>query len=93
MKRLSFLFRRCQRVRPFDAQMKKRAHSPLLKNKSLILALTSSLGFLLSLHAGLFVVLSFADFLNDSIARCLPLEPSQGAIQGFIFFYFDLAHL
>lgn len=73
--------------------MKKRARSPLLKNKSLILALTCSLGLLLSLDAGLFVVLSFANLLNNSIARSLPLEPSQGAVQGFIFFYFDLAHL
>ena len=66
-------------------------HQPLLK--LLVFALTSGFRFLLPCNRRLLVVFSFSDFLDDTVTRSLSLETSESAVQGFIFFNFNLTHL
>ena len=58
-----------------------------------VLALAGRLGLLLTLHAGLLVMLSLTDLSNNARTRALPLESPQSTFQGFILTNTDLRHL
>ena len=61
--------------------------------KRLILSLSGGFGLLLSLNAGLLVVLSLSDFGENAGFRTLSFKSSQSTIQGFIFLDADFCHL
>ena len=63
----------------------------LVKNKS-IFALAGSFCLLLALYAGLFVMLTLANFLQHAGACTLAFEPLQSAFQGFILANTYLGH-
>ena len=48
-------------------------------------ALTGGFSFFLAFHAGLFIMLAFAHFLENAAAGALPLEPFERTFQGLIF--------
>ena len=56
------------------------------------LALTGGLCLFLALYAGLFVMLTLADFLQDAAAGTLPLEPFERTFQGLILTDTNLRH-
>ena len=57
-----------------------------------ILALAGRLSLLLTLHAGLLLMLTLTDFLDDAGAGALTLEALQGALQGFVLTTTYLGH-
>lgn len=59
----------------------------------LILALTGSFGFLLALYAGLLIMLALAGLGENTVARGLALETTQGALQGFILLDANFRHV
>ncbi len=59
----------------------------------LILSLSGGFGFLLSLYAGLLVVLSLSDLGENAGLSALSFESSQSTIQGFVFLDADFCHL
>ena len=61
--------------------------------KSLILALSRSLSLLLTLDAGLLVVLSLAQFGKNAGLDALSLKTAQCAVERLVFLHTDLCHL
>ncbi len=62
------------------------------KAKLLILALSCRLRLLLTLYAGLFVMLSFTEFGKNTRLHALSLKTTKRAVKSFIFFYSDFCH-
>ena len=58
----------------------------------LILSLTSGFALLFTSNRRLFIMLSFAHFLNDTVTRCLALEATNCAVKRLIIFNSNLAH-
>ena len=58
-----------------------------------VLALASGLSLLLTLHAGLLVMLALTNLRDNAGTRALPLESPQSTFQGFILTNTDLRHL
>ena len=65
----------------------------LLKAKLLILALSCSLSLLLTLNAGLLVMLSLTKLGKNTGLLALSLETTKCAIESLILFNSDLCHL
>ncbi len=59
----------------------------------LILALSCSFGFLLTLHAGFFVMLSLADLVQNTGFGTLTLETAKSHVKRFAFFNSNFCHL
>lgn len=59
----------------------------------LILALSCSFGFLLTLHAGFFVMLSLADLVQNTGLGTLTLETAKSHVKRFAFFNSNFCHL
>ena len=57
-----------------------------------VLALAGSLGLLLTLYAGLFIMLTLASLCQNTCASTLTFEPLQSAFQGFVFADAYLGH-
>ena len=57
-----------------------------------ILALSCCLRLLLALYAGLFVMLSLAEFGKNTRLYALSLKTTKRAVKSFIFFYSDFCH-
>ena len=60
--------------------------------KLFILSFTSSLALLFTSNRRLFIMLSFAYFLDNTVTRSLTLETAECAVKRFIFLNFYLAH-
>ena len=58
-----------------------------------VLALTGSLGLLLTTDGRLLVMLSLTNLSDNASSRALPLESPQSTFQGFILTNTDLRHL
>lgn len=59
----------------------------------LVLALACGFGFLLALHAGLFIMLALADLCQYTGAGALPFETLQGAFQRLVFLDSNFRHV
>jgi hypothetical protein len=57
-----------------------------------VLSFTSSLALLFAGNRGLLIMLSFADFLDDTVTRSLTLKATQCAVKRFVLFNSNLAH-
>ena len=57
-----------------------------------IFTLACSFRLFLALDAGLFIVLSLADLLDNSVSGSLSLETLECALERFVLFNFDLTH-
>ena len=62
------------------------------KGKLLILALSRCLRFLLTLYAGLLVMLSLAELGKNTRLYALSLKTTKRAVKSFVFFYSDFCH-
>ena len=60
---------------------------------ALILAFAGCFGLLLALHAGLFIMLPFACFRENAVARGLALKTAQSAFQRLVFTNADFRHV
>ena len=65
----------------------------MVKNKLLILSLSCSLRLLLTLYAGLFVVLSLTKLGKDSRTSTLTLKATDRTIERFVFFHSDFCQI
>ena len=63
------------------------------KFKLLVLSLACSLRLLLTLYAGLFVVLSLTKLGKDSRTSTLTLKATERAVKRLALFYFNFCHL
>ena len=59
---------------------------------TLILALTGCFGLLLALYAGLLIMFTLANFLNDAITCALALKTLQSTLQRLVLAYTDFRH-
>ena len=73
--------------------MCKNTIAVLLQIKLLKLALSCSLSLLLTLYAGLLVMLSLAKLGHDTGLNALSLETTKCIIKSLIFFYSNFCHL
>ena len=75
---------------------KREPHNAALffsQNELLILALACSFGFLLTLYAGLFVMLSLAKFGKHTGACALTLKATQSTVEGFALLQLYFCHV
>ena len=68
--------------------------SKIIKSyKLLVLSLACSLRLLLTLYAGLFIVLSLTKLGKDTRTSTLTLKTTERAVQGLALFHFNFCHL
>ena len=72
---------------------KHNADRIVLLSQLLILALSSCLSLLLTLNAGLLIVLSLTKLGQNAGLNALSLETTKRVVKSFIFFYSDFCHL
>ena len=71
----------------------KKLHLAMERFCESVLALTGSLGLLLTTDGRLLVMLSLTNLSDNASSRALPLESPQSTFQGFILTNTDLRHL
>ena len=88
------VLRKQNRTQPHGTMQTKRAahRAALFASQLFILTLACSFGLLLTLYAGLFVMLSLAKFGKDTGSCALALEPTQSTVKGFALFQLYFCH-